>query len=187
MALEQPRNFNVLVTGTPGTGKSSLSQMLASDLGLNHLEIGKIIKEHQFYTEFDEQYQSMMIEEEDEDRLLDYLEPIMVRGGNVVDYHSCELFPKRWFHLVLVLKVDTAPHFDRLTARGYDGRKREENMDAEIEAVVEVEAVESFDEHVVQIVQHNTLEEMCAAVELVRAKMEEFRLHGASAAAAASA
>ena len=50
-------------------------------------------------------------------QLLDELEPIMEPGGVIVDFHSAELFPERWFDLVLVLRSETAQIFDRLTAR----------------------------------------------------------------------
>jgi adenylate kinase len=45
------------------------------------------------------------------------MEPMMAEGGNVVDYHSCELFPERWFDLVLVTRVDNTTLYDRLTER----------------------------------------------------------------------
>lgn len=183
--LEEPRAFNVLITGTPGTGKTSLSQMVSAELGLTHLDTGAIVKSQKFYTDFDEQYGSFMVDEEDEEHLLDYLEPILVEGGKVLDYHSCELFPKRWFHAVIVLRVDTQPHFDRLTARGYGEAKREENMDAEIEGVVAEEAADSYDEDVLHVVSHNTLDDMCAAVELVRRLKAEFDTRSSRAAAAA--
>jgi hypothetical protein len=35
----------------------------------------------------------------------------------VVDYHSCDFFPERFFDLVLVMRVDNTTLFDRLTAR----------------------------------------------------------------------
>lgn len=53
----------------------------------------------------------------DEDKLLDYLEPIMQSGGNVVEYHSCEFFPERWFHSVYVVRCDTNILFKRLEER----------------------------------------------------------------------
>ncbi|TPP63251.1 AK6 [Fasciola gigantica] len=33
----------------------------------------------------------------DEDRVVDELEDYMMQGGQVVDYHSCDFFPERWF------------------------------------------------------------------------------------------
>lgn len=50
-------------------------------------------------------------------QLLDELEGRQAGGGKVVDYHSCELFPERWFDAVFVLRTDTKHLFDRLKAR----------------------------------------------------------------------
>lgn len=50
-------------------------------------------------------------------QLLDEMEVMLAPGGNVVDFHSCELFPERWFDLVLVLRTDNKLLFDRLVAR----------------------------------------------------------------------
>ena len=50
----------------------------------------------------------------DEDKLCDELEDTMAAGGNVVDFHSCDFFPERWFDLVLVLRTDNTVLFDRL-------------------------------------------------------------------------
>jgi adenylate kinase len=50
-------------------------------------------------------------------QLLDEMETLLASGGNIVDFHSSELFPERWFDVVLVLRADNAVLFDRLAAR----------------------------------------------------------------------
>lgn len=50
-------------------------------------------------------------------QLLDELEGRQAGGGKVVDYHSCELFPERWFDAVFVLRTGTKYLFDRLKER----------------------------------------------------------------------
>ncbi len=50
-------------------------------------------------------------------QLLDDLEPVMATGGKVVEFHTVDLFPERWFDLVLVLRATNTSVFDRLTAR----------------------------------------------------------------------
>lgn len=175
--MEQPRGINILITGTPGTGKTSLSSLLAAELeGFQHIEVGQVVKENRFYSEFDEQLNTHIIEEEDEDRLLDYLEPILVKGGNhIVDYHSSELFPERWFHLVVVLHTSTNVLFERLTSRKYSEAKRGENMDAEIQCVCEEEAREAYKEGILLVRENDTLEQMAATVDEIRERVEALK------------
>ncbi len=50
-------------------------------------------------------------------QVCDELEDTMKAGGNVVDYHSCDFFPERWFDLVLVLRTNNSILYSRLEAR----------------------------------------------------------------------
>jgi adenylate kinase len=50
---------NVLITGTPGTGKSSLSETLQHAFdGLKHLNISEIIKERKLADRYDPEWQT---------------------------------------------------------------------------------------------------------------------------------
>lgn len=59
------------------------------------------------------------VPEFDEDMVCDELEPIMAAGGVILEFHSCDFFPERWFQLVVLLRCDNTNLFDRLTERGY--------------------------------------------------------------------
>ena len=50
-------------------------------------------------------------------QLLDELETITAQGWKVVDYHSSELFPERWFDLVVVLQTNNSILYSRLEGR----------------------------------------------------------------------
>ena len=50
-------------------------------------------------------------------KVVDELEGVMGSGGNVVEYHSCEFFPERWFDAVFVLRADNTVLYDRLVKR----------------------------------------------------------------------
>jgi len=50
-------------------------------------------------------------------QVVDELEDVASKGGNIVDFHSCDLFPERWFDLVLVLRTDITVLYDRLEKR----------------------------------------------------------------------
>lgn len=140
--LKQPC---ILVTGTPGTGKTSLSSSLAEKLHLAVINIGEFAKEHDCYEAYDDEYETHIL---DEDKLLDLLEPLMDAGGVIVDFHSCDLFPERWFDLILVLRTETAQLYDRLVARNYNDKKLNENMECEIMQVVLESARESYPEEI---------------------------------------
>lgn len=137
---------NILITGTPGVGKSTLCQKLNEMTGLQWLEISKIAKDHNCLEEYDEVYKCPVL---DEDKLLDGLEDVMGKGGNIVDYHSCELFPERWFDVVFVLRTDNTTLYDRLVSRGYSGKKLEDNIDCEIFQVILEEAKASYKSDIV--------------------------------------
>ena len=131
---------------------------------MTHICVGDVIKEHKCYDGRDEELDSFIL---DEDKLLDVLEPMFQESsadGIVADYHSCDLFPERWFDLVLVLRTSTEVLFDRLTARGYNPKKRSNNLECEIMQVVLEEAREAYAPEIVHEVQSNTLQDMEANV-----------------------
>lgn len=50
-------------------------------------------------------------------QVVDELEARMSEGGVIVDYHGCDFFPERWFHIVFVLRTDNSCLYDRLHSR----------------------------------------------------------------------
>lgn len=148
---------NVLITGTPGTGKSCTAEMVGEQTGLRQINVSQLVKTQGWYSERDEEYDCLVI---DEDRLLDELENDMTNGGNVVDFHGSEMFPERWFDLVVVLRTDNAVLYKRLEQRGYSAHKLQENIEAEIMQVTLDEAMESYNPKIVQVCQNDTLEEL---------------------------
>ena len=143
---------NILVTGTPGVGKTSLSRQVSERLNLTYIDVGKVVKDENCYTGVDSDFDALEL---DEDKLIDYLEDKLQIGGYIIDFHTPEIFPERWFDLVLVLTCDTEVLYDRLTARGYLENKINENMECEIMQVVLLAAQESYDENIVVILTSN--------------------------------
>ena len=167
---------NILVTGTPGVGKTSTASLLAETLGFKHVNVGELIKKHKFYDGRDDELDTHIL---DEDKLLDLMEAMLQEyadegAGVVADYHACELFPERWFDLILVLRTKTEVLYDRLTERGYGEKKRSQNMEAEVMQVVLDEAREAYAVEIVHEVPSNTVEEMESNVERCRQWVEQW-------------
>ena len=126
-AATRARPF-ILITGVPGAGKTTLADALAARIGAKRIDVGALCKSEGFHGAYDE---ALDTHELDEDALLDEMEARLEAHGErgeacVVDYHSCELFPERWFDLVTALTLvdDTATLYERLAARGGTRRGR---------------------------------------------------------------
>lgn len=80
---------------------------------------------------------------------MDFLEPEMKKGGNIVEYHACDFFPERWFSAVFVVRCDNTILYDRLESRGYNPKKLRHNIECEIFQMLLNEATDSYPEDIV--------------------------------------
>ena len=167
---------NILICGTPGTGKSTVAKLVLEKANANaaakndterqqkyeYINVGDIAKAEKFYDSFDEKLNSYVI---DEDKILDHLEPLISKGGMILDYHSSEFFPERFFSHVIVLtcgREDTKILYERLEKReGYTKEKIRQNVECEIFGECVEEAKEAYTgDGVVHVRSNETEEEM---------------------------
>lgn len=124
------------------------------------------------------------------EQVVDELEDRMSQGGVIVDYHGCDFFPERWFHIVFVLRTDNSCLYDRLQSRcatgaeitdahkntslfsasrcllllffsrGYTGKKLQDNIQCEIFQTLYEEAVLSYKKEIVHQLPSNTPEDL---------------------------
>ena len=158
---------NILVTGTPGVGKTSFCTAMVEDcadkLQLTHLKVNEVILSGKLHTGRDEERGGCLIV--DEDRLVDACEEQLKRGGCLVDSHLCDCWPLDWIDLVLVLRCDNTRLYDRLEERGYAQRKISENVEAEIMQVILDEAREVFGPASVLELRSDSIEDCDANLE----------------------
>ncbi|XP_010269094.1 PREDICTED: adenylate kinase isoenzyme 6 homolog isoform X2 [Nelumbo nucifera] len=157
MAQNSRKRPNILMTGTPGTGKTTTSSLLADATQLRHINVSELVKEKNLHQGWDDEFDCHVI---DEDLVCDELEDLMEEGGNIIDYHGCDFFPERWFDHVVVLQTDNSVLYDRLSNRGYMGRKLTNNIECEIFQVLLEEAKESYQEDIVVAMQSNCVDDI---------------------------
>ena len=60
-----PRNQpNIIITGTPGVGKTTHCEQLAQASGLKHMSINTIVKERDCHDGWDEEFKSWIVDED---------------------------------------------------------------------------------------------------------------------------
>lgn len=155
---------NILITGTPGTGKSQLSEVLSQKLNMRWLDVSGVAARFDCLEEYDPIYDTGIL---NEDKLIDVMEIMVAKGGNIVDYHSVEFFPERWFDAVFVLRAHSIVLYDRLTSRGYSGRKLRDNMDCEVFQTVLEEAMASYKKEIIHELMSNDRKQMVENVHMI--------------------
>jgi len=163
---------NIIITGTPGTGKSTHCELLVESTGLKHLSINQVVKEKDCHDGWDEEFQSWNV---DEDKLLDAIEEDVKKGGYIIDWHVCDIYPRSWIDLVVVLRADNTILYDRLKARNYPQRKLDENIDAEIMQVILDEARDAYDDEIVIELRSDKAEEIESNVDRITQWVEQWK------------
>lgn len=154
---------NIIITGTPGCGKTShAEEFVAQNPQFQHINVSEYAKANGCIEGYDHERDSSII---DEDKLLDLLEPLSKKGGLVIDWHCCEIFPERWIDLVVVIRCDNTILYERLEKRGYKQNKITENVECEIMQVLLSEAMDNYNPNIVVELQSEDLESLDSNVE----------------------
>ncbi|KAF8307696.1 P-loop containing nucleoside triphosphate hydrolase protein [Clavulina sp. PMI_390] len=157
---------NIVITGTPGTGKSTTAQAVAeaSPIPLQNVNVAELVKQKELHDGFDQEWQSYIV---DEDKVIDELEPLAAAGGLILDWHTCDAYPERWVDLVVVLQCDHTMLWERLERREYPLKKIQENNTCEIMGTVLEEAREAYAEEIIVALKSESTEDMDSNVERI--------------------
>ena len=162
---------NILITGTPGVGKTSLCTLLENQLpeeynieGFKYVQLAELVRSKKLYKEWDEKLDVPIF---DVDMVCGELEPLMQNGGVILEFHSCDFFPERWFKLVVLLRCNNTELYDRLQARGYKEEKITENIECEIFGELAAEVSESYKPEITIELQSEKIDDMQANIEKI--------------------
>ncbi|MDD2438827.1 MAG: adenylate kinase family protein [Methanosarcinaceae archaeon] len=141
------------LTGTPGTGKTSISKILSSRRGWKIIHLNELIREEHLYSEIDEKRDAVIAdmalvkarldeilgEEGQLAKTSDKVDPRLSTSKVIIlESHMAHYIAE----LVIVLRAYPPELRKRLETRGYSDAKLDENTAAEALDVILVEAFE---------------------------------------------
>jgi adenylate kinase len=128
------KNFRkvILVTGTPGVGKTTISHKLASKLDALHIGITELVKKKKLITSVDEDRRTLIADTEKVSKQLQ--ETLAKTEGTIIieGHYAVDVVPKKDVNTVFVLRRDPRELKGALEKRGYEEKKLWENLAAEI-------------------------------------------------------
>ena len=134
----------IIVTGTPGVGKTRLANGIGRRTGLPVLTLNDLVKKNRLYTGFDRRRQSHVIDGRKVRKRIKSLTKELLEGL-VLDTHIVDqLVPKTLNSTAIVLRLDPMILSIRLRRRGWKKSKVLENVEAEMIDVSLFDAIQAL-------------------------------------------
>ncbi len=144
MREAKSRKIVIVITGTPGTGKTSIAKRLAEILGGIHIDVSEYVLKHKLYTEYDEPSRTYII---DEEKVTERLKKLIKESDKsvIIDTHYPEILPDELIDYVFLLRTHPKILEERIRReKKWHERKIKENIMAEILGVVASNILEAF-------------------------------------------
>lgn len=61
---QQRQQPNILITGTPGTGKTTLSELVSLALSFKHVNVSELVKEHELHDGYDAEFDTYILNDD---------------------------------------------------------------------------------------------------------------------------
>ena len=147
----------IVITGTPGTGKTTVAKLLAKHMNSTYLSLNEIARKYNCLTSFDAERKSWVI---DEKKLSKHIVRIINEkkyNNLIIDTHFGEIIPDEYVSFVFILRTHPEELEKRLKNRNWPKNKIKENVQAEILGVCIFDALNFYGkEKVFEIDTSNT-------------------------------
>lgn len=144
----------LFITGTPGTGKTTTSQLLASQLSVPLIVLNQLVEDEHLYTGIHPQWGFKIV---DLDALCSKLQEIILDLDDeqdliIVEGHLSHFCKEA--DVVVVLRTNPPILRERLNKRGFEPDKIQENVEAEALDIITYEAYQIHGDKVNEIHTH---------------------------------
>lgn len=157
---------NIVICGTPGTGKSRIVEELKKSLPTyKFINLSEYAIEHKYTSSYDEELDTYVI---DEDEVLENLEPeLEYSNDHIIEYIHGDMIHPSLVDWVFVCRTDITILHPRLELRHYNDEKIKNNIESEIFQSALDESIDYYGDQKVTQLFNNTPEDLEFNVHLI--------------------
>ncbi|MEM2130427.1 MAG: adenylate kinase family protein [Candidatus Bathyarchaeia archaeon] len=134
----------LIITGTPGVGKTAVSELLASKINAELVSIGELVKKERLYTKIDKERETLVADLEKVSNQIRKIISCSIKTLIIEGHYAVDVVSKRYISMVFVLRRDPEELREILRNRGYKNCKIRENLAAEILDVCLYNAIKKY-------------------------------------------
>ncbi len=135
--------MKIAISGTPGTGKTTVAKIVASDLNYTLLDLNEFAKSRKLTLGNDKKRNSVIVDVSALKREVAQMEGDIVLEGHLAHFCDADLY--------IILRANPKTLAKRMKARGWREEKIRENIEAEIMNICLDEAVEIHGKDVFEV------------------------------------
>ena len=137
----------IIITGTPSTGKTTLSKKLTKRLNFYYMDVSKIISKYKLSEGYDKKRKTKIVDVKKSNKFLileikNFKKKNKKYRGLIIDSHLSHYLPRKYVDLCIITKCDIKELNKRLKKKKYHKEKIQENLQAEIFDICYNEALE---------------------------------------------
>ncbi len=143
----------IIVTGTPGTGKTTFSKKLARKMEFYYFDVNESIAKNRLYDSFDKKRNTKIVDINKLNKhIINEINSIKKYNKNkksskkfngiIVDSHLSHYLPRKYVDFCIVTKCNIKELSKRLGKKKFNKNKIKENLQAEIFDICHQEAIE---------------------------------------------
>ncbi len=139
----------IIITGTPGTGKTSVTESLKKDFDAEYISINSLLEDYDLNLGIDEKRGYKIVDTEKMIPIVDQIKKESEKDVIIFEGHLAQDYPNA--DLVIVLRCNPDVLKKRLSTRNWKDAKIHENVSAEILGICTEESYELYGDNVQEI------------------------------------